>query len=159
MSQQLLHKFITRKYSGTVLQASSSTDIVSFNHNTNVSSKFTLGEKVSQSSSDAYGFVTKIDPTHNRIVLNSVQGTFTNNTVVGSDSSKSFTVTSVIDERDAVHHYTDSNDLLTTVSTNNTPVSNEKYERDLNEERHLIRYIEPRYIDTVIREFKEIVRD
>ena len=158
-SQQLLHKFITRKYSGTVLQASSSTDIVSFNHNTNVSSKFTLGEKVSQSSSDAYGFVTKIDPTHNRIVLNSVQGTFTNNTVVGSDSSKSFTVTSVIDERDAVHHYTDSNDLLTTVSTNNTPVSNEKYERDLNEERHLIRYIEPRYIDTVIREFKEIVRD
>ena len=44
MSQQLLHRFITRKYSGTVLQASSSTDIVSFNHDTNVSSKFTLGE-------------------------------------------------------------------------------------------------------------------
>ena len=158
-SGQLLHRFIARKYSGKVLVGSESTDIVSFNHNTNVSSKFLLGEKVTQASSGAFGFVTKIDPTHNRIVLNSVQGTFTNNTVVGSDSSKSFTVTSVIDERDAVHHYTDSNDLLTTVSTNNTPVSNEKYERDLNEERHLIRYIEPRYIDTVIREFKEIVRD
>ena len=47
----------------------------------------------------------------------------------------------------------------TTVPTNNTPVSNEKYERDLNEERHLIRYIEPKYIGTIVREFKEIVRD
>lgn len=159
MSGQLLHKFIRRKYSGIVLQASSSTDIVSFNHDTNVSSKFTLGEKVSQSSSGAYGFVTKIDPTNNRIVLNSTIGTFTNNTVVGSESTKSFTVTSVVEEQDAVHHYIDSGGLLTTVPTDNTPISNEKYERELNEEKHLIRYIEPKYIGTVIREFKEIVRD
>ncbi len=158
-SGQLLHRFIARKYSGKVLVGSESTDIVSFNHNTNVSSKFLLGEKVTQASSGAFGFVTKIDPTHNRIVLNSVDGTFTTGTVVGSDSSKSFTVTSVADEKDVVHHYTDSNGLRTTVSTSNTPVSNEEYERDINEDKFSIRIIEPRYIDKVVTEFNRLVRD
>ena len=158
-SGQLFHKFLTRKYSGTVLVAGSSTDIVSFNHSTNVSSKFQLGEKVSQSSSGAHGFVTKIDPTYNRIVLNSVVGSFTNNSVIGSDSDKSFTVTSVAAEKDVVHHYTDSNDLRTTVSTSNTPVSNEEYERQINEDKFNIRIIEPKYIDKVVTEFNRIVRD
>ena len=158
-SGALLHKFIARKYSGTVLVAAASTDIVSFNHATNVSSKFQLGEKVSQSSSGAYGFVTKIDPTHNRIVLNSVVGSFTNNSVVGSDSTKSFTVTSVAEEKDVVNHYTDSDGLRTTVSTNNTPVSNEEYERTLNEDKFNIRIIEPKFIDKVVTEFNRIVRD
>ena len=158
-SGQLLHRFIARKYSGKVLVGSESTDIVSFNHDTNVSSKFLLGEKVTQASSGAFGFVTKIDPTHNRIVLNSVDGTFTTGTVVGSDSSKSFTVTSVADEKDVVHHYTDSNGLRTTVSTSNTPVSNEEYERDINEDKFSIRIIEPRYIDKVVTEFNRLVRD
>ena len=125
----------------------------------NVSSKFLLGEKVTQASSGAFGFVTKIDPTHNRIVLNSVEGTFTTGTVVGSDSSKSFTVTSVADEKDVVHHYTDSNGLRTTISTSNTPVSNEEYERTINEDKFNIRIIEPRYIDKVVTEFNRLVRD
>ena len=82
-SDQLFLKFMDRKYSGTCLVAPSSTDIVSYNHDTNVSSKFTLGEKVSQSSS-IYGFVTDVNPTHNRITLNSVLGTFTvGSTVLG----------------------------------------------------------------------------
>ena len=38
-------------------------------------------------------------------------------------------------------------------------ISNEKYERDLNEEKHLIRYIEPKYMGDVLDEFKEIIRD
>ena len=158
-SQTLLHRFITRKYSGKVLKASSSTDIVSFNHDTNVSSKFLLGEKVTQSTTDALGFVTKVDPTNNRVILNSVQGTFDTSTVVGSDSSKSMTPISIVDEKDDVHHYLNSEGLRTTISTNNTAVSNETYERDLNEDRHLIRYIEPKYIGDVIDEFKEIIRD
>ena len=39
-SNSLLKKFVARKYPGTVLIASDSTDIVSYNHDTNVSSKF-----------------------------------------------------------------------------------------------------------------------
>lgn len=158
-SGPLLHKYIARKYSGQVLVASDSSDIVSFNHATNISNKFSLGEKVTQASSGAYGFVTAIDPTHNRIILNSVNGTFTNNTVIGSESTKSFTVVSVAEEKDVVHHYIDSNGLRTTVSTSNTPISNEDYERQINEDKFSIRIVEPKYISKVITEFNRIVRD
>jgi len=158
-SNLLFNKFVDRKYSGTVLESSNSTDIVSHNHETGVSSKFITGETVSQSSSGASGVVTKIDPTNNRIILNSVVGTFTNSTVVGSESTKSFTVSSVLREQDAVHHYTNSQGFLTTVSTGNTAVSNLKYELDINEEKFLIRYIEPQYMDKVVSEFVEIIRE
>ena len=61
-SNSLFVKFMNRKYPGTCLEASSSTDIVSYDHSKTetdqlASRKFTLGEKVSQSSS-VYGFVT-----------------------------------------------------------------------------------------------------
>ena len=157
-SGALFNRFMDRKYSGTCLLASSSTDIVSYNHTTNVSSKFTLGEKVSQSSS-IYGFVTDVNPTHNRITLNSVTGIFTaNGTVTGADSEKSFTISSVVDEQDVVHHYTDSNSFNTTVATDNTAVTNLDYERTLNEDKHEIRYIEPEYVEKVIQEFNQLVR-
>ena len=158
-SQTFLHRYLTRKYSGTCLVGSSSTDIVSFDHDTSVSSKFKLGEKVTQASTDAFGFVTKVEPTFNRIVLNDVEGTFDTTAVVGSDSSKTFTVSSVVTEKDVAHHFVDSNNLLTTVSTGNTAVSNEQYERDLNEDKFLIRIIEPEYIEKVVREFRALVRD
>jgi hypothetical protein len=178
-SGALFNRFMGRKYSGTCLLASSSTDIVSYNHTTNVSSKFTLGEKVSQSSL-IYGFVTDVNPTHNRITLNSVEGTFTSGgTATGDDSTKSFTISSIQNEEDAVHHYLDSNDQKTTVESytsdltntsdatgtaynystaNNTLVTNFEYERDLNEDRHLIRYIRPNYISRIVKEFHELVR-
>ena len=144
---------MNRKYPGTCLVAPSSTDIVS------ASSKFTLGEKVSQSSS-VYGSVTDINPTHNRITLNSVIGIFTaDSTATGADSGKSFTISSVVNEEDAVHHYTDSNSFKTTVSTGNTAVTNLDHERELNEDRHIIRYIEPQYAESVVAEFNALVRD
>lgn len=180
-SNELFHKYIARKYSGTCLVASASTDIVSYNHSTNTSSKFTLGEKVSQSE-DVYGFVTNINPTHNRITLNDVKGTFTvNSTATGADSEKSFTISSVVDEKDATHHYTDANGFKTTVesytsdssnttdadsqktynfsSSGNSAVSNETYELSLNEDKSTIRYIQPRYVERIIREFQDLVRD
>ena len=265
-SQALFNRFIDRKYSGTCLVATTSSDIVSS------TSKFTLGEKVSQSSS-IYGFVTNVDPTFNRIILNSVEGVFTaDSTVTGADSTKSFVVESVVNEEDAVNHYLNQNypndvelkttlfnavpgavlgvDLDTTVNTNftnvnvgtyvvyptsdklplsertgvalsftlsadsvtgvvamsditiaipssgysyseglivtknmvggqndtaedlgsttlakftinqvgNAVVTNEEHERNLNEDRHLIRYIQPTYIQRVINEFDELMR-
>ena len=264
-SQILFERFLDRKYSGTCLIASNSTDIVSS------TLKFKLGEKVAEGTSETiganvtasrtvtlanansfikvgmvvtggnnpgttsppvpatgiegyvtvtaisgttltlssdqtlidspatsplsfsslenYGFTTNINPTHNRITLNDVQGIFTEGiSVVGANSGKSFILSSVQNERDAVNHYVDSNNQKTTVesytsdasntpfeggdtardqdsgyynfsTTNNTLVTNLEYERDLNEDRHLIRYIEPQYISRVIKEFREIVRD
>ena len=107
-----------------------------------------------------YGFITDINPTHNRITLNSVIGIFTaDSTATGADSGKSFTISSVVNEEDAVHHYTDSNSFKTTVSTGNTAVTNLDYEREINEDKHEIRYIEPQYAQRVINEFKQLVRD
>ena len=131
--------------------AGSSTDIVSS------LSKFKLGEKVSQSTSGAFGFITEVNPTHNRITVNSIDGSFTTGTVSGED--KSCTITSIQEERDAVNHYTDSNGFKTTVSTGNTVITNEQHELNLNEEKFTIRYIEPRYIPKVVSEFIELVRD
>lgn len=156
-SNRLFNRYINRKYSGICLSASSSTDIVSFNHDTNTSSKFLLGEKVSQSD-DIYGYVTEVNPTFNRITLNSVLGVFTNNsTVTGADSGKSFTISSTVNEFDVVNHYVDSENLRTTISLTNEPVTNIQHERNLNEDKHIIRYIKPGFIEQVVSEFKEIV--
>ena len=155
-SAQYFNKYMDRKYSGKCLVASSSTDIVSS------TSKFQLGEKVSQSSSGAFGFITEVNPTHKRITLNSIDGSFTTGTVSADrspEADKICTITSIQNERDAVNHYTDSNGLKTTVSTGNTVVTNEEHELNLNEDKFQIRYIEPQYISRVVKEFIELVRD
>ena len=41
----------------------------------------------------------------------------------------------------------------------NALVTNLDYERDLNEEKHIIRYIEPSYISRILSEFRELVRN
>ena len=226
-SQGLFQKFLDRKYPGKCLVAANSTDIVAASPGL----KFTLGEKVSQSST-AYGFVTEVNPTHNRITVQiplTATSSFTaGSTVTGASSGKSFTISSIQNERDAVNHYittivgqvdgtvtaqtpqlvelTTANSLIevgqtvtgagisgsvsveaiddttltlstqqsivdntvlsfgtqpirTTVSTNNTSVTNENYELDLNEERHLIKYIPGHYVNRVVREFVNLVRD
>lgn len=187
-SQRLFEKFLDRKYSGKCLVAANSTDIVSYDYVNEVSSKFVLGEKVSQSTS-AYGFVTDVNPTHNRITVQipeSVVDTFTvASTVTGASSEKSFTISSVQNERDAINHYLDSNDKKVTFESytstasntnvtsdesadlkyynystaNNTAVTNYRHELNLNEEKHLIRYIPGQYVERVIREFVNLVRD
>ena len=187
-SQSLFEKFIDRKYSGKCLVAANSTDIVSYDHVNETSSKFVLGEKVSQSTS-VHGFVTDVNPTHNRITVqipDEVVDSFTaDSTVTGGSSEKSFTISSVQNERDAINHYLDSNDqkvtfesytstaLNTNISSdensetkyynystaNNTAVTNYRHELNLNEEKHLIRYIPGKYVERVVREFVSLVRD
>jgi hypothetical protein len=78
---------------------------------------------------------------------------------VGADSEKSFTVSSIQNEEDAAHHYTNSDGFKTTVSTDNTTVTNLDHERTLNEDKFLIRYIERKYIGSVVKEFQELIRD
>ena len=118
------------------------------------------GEKVVGSTSSAFGYVTKVDPTNNQIVLNDIEGSFTiNETVTGSQSDKSFTLSSVRNFSDSPHHYTTPEGLKTSVSTGNTLVSNHDYEVDFNENKRSIRYIKPRYVEQVLREFKSMIRE
>ena len=195
-SQRLFQKFLDRKYSGKCLVATNPTDIVSYDHTEETSSKFLLGEKVAEGTSEiiasnvtdgktvtlenvnsfikvgmvvtgganpgdlpliqpteisgyvtvsaingttltlssdqtlvaspatsplsfssliTYGFVTDVNPTHNRITIQvpiSVVDTFTiGASAVGVNSGKSFIISSVQNERDAVNHYLD--DVIT----------------------------------------------
>ena len=153
-SQRVLERFIKRKYSGKSLVAPFQSDIVS-----NSDSKFFQGEKVVGSTSSAFGFVTKIDPTNQQIILNDIQGSFqVGETVTGSNSSKSFIISSVRNFSDSPHHYEDSEGNKTTISNGNTPVSNHDYEQQLNDDKRSIKYIKGEFVSQLLREFKSFIR-
>ena len=153
-SQSILDKFINRKYSGKALVANQQSDIVSSSD-----SKFLQGEKVVGSTSSAFGFVTKIDPTNKQVILNDVQGTFQiNETVTGSQSTKSFTLSSVRNFSDSPHHYVNSDGNKTTSETT-TMVTNSEYEQTLNDSKRNIRYIKVDFIPQLLREFKSMIRE
>ena len=153
-SQRVLERFIKRKYSGKSLVAPFQSDIVSSSD-----SKFFQGEKVVGSTSSAFGFVTKIDPTNQQIILNDIQGSFqVGETVTGSNSSKSFVISSVRNFSDSPHHYEDSEGNKTTISNGNTPVSNHDYEQTLNDSKRSIKYIKGEFVSQLLREFKSFIR-
>ena len=153
-SQSILDKFINRKYSGKALVSNQQSDIVSSSD-----SKFLQGEKVVGSTSSAFGYVTKIDPTNKQLILNDVQGTFQiNETVTGSQSSKSFTLSSVRNFSDSPHHYVNSDGNKTTSETT-TMVTNSEYEQTLNDSKRNIRYIKVDFIPQLLREFKSMIRE
>ena len=153
-SQSILDKFINRKYSGKALVANQKSDIVSSSD-----SKFLQGEKVVGSTSSAFGFVTKIDPTNKQLILNDVQGIFQDNeTVTGSQSSKSFIISSVRNFSDSPHHYVNSDGNKTTSETT-TMVTNREYEQTLNDSKRSIKYIKTSMIPQLLREFKSMIRE
>ena len=153
-SQRVLEKYIKRKYSGKALVSSVSTDIVNTSED-----KFLQGEKVVGSTSSAFGYVTKIDPTNNQIVVNDTQGPFQQGeTVTGSKSTKSFTLSSVRNFKDSPHHYETSEGLKTSISTNNIPVSNNDYEQKFNDDKRNIKYIKIEYLNNILSEFKKFIR-
>ena len=153
-SQSILERFIARKYSGKALVSNQQSDIVSSSD-----SKFLQGEKVVGSTSSAFGYVTKIDPTNKQIILNDVQGVFqVNETVTGSQSSKSFTLSSVRNFSDSPHHYINSDGNKTTSETT-TMVTNREYEQTFNDSKRNIRYIKTDFVPQLLREFKSMIRE
>ena len=153
-SQSILERFIARKYSGKALVSNQQSDIVSSSD-----SKFLQGEKVVGSTSSAFGFVINIDPTNKQLILNDVQGVFQDNeTVTGSQSNKSFTLSSVRNFADSPHHYVNSDGNKTTLEST-TSVSNHDYEQELNDSKRSIRYIKVDYVPQILREFKSMIRE
>ena len=154
-SQRVLERFIKRKYSGKAIVAPFQSDIVSSSD-----SKFFQGEKVVGSTSSAFGFVTKIDPTNQQIVLNDIEGQFqVGETVTGSNSSKSFIISSVRNFSDSPHHYEDSEGNKTTISEGNTAVSNFDYEQVFNDSKRNIKYIKQDVLPDLLREFQSFIRE
>ena len=154
-SQRVLEKYIARKYSGKAIVAPFQSDIVSSSD-----SKFFQGEKVVGSTSSAFGFVTKIDPTNKQLILNDIQGQFiVGETVTGQNSTKSFNIISVRNFSDSPHHYEDSEGNKTTISEGNTAVSNFDYEQVFNDEKRNIKYIKQDVLPDLLREFQSFIRE
>ena len=153
-SQSILERFIARKYSGKALVSNQQSDIVSSSD-----SKFLQGEKVVGSTSSAFGFVINIDPTNKQLILNDIQGVFqAGETVTGSQSSKSFIISSVRNFSDSPHHYINSDGNKTSSETT-TMVTNSEYEQTLNDSKRDIRYIKVDYVPQLLREFKSMIRE
>lgn len=146
---ETFNRYLNKKYSGQYLVANQISDIITS------TSKFLVGEKITNATESAH--VVEVDPIHKRIKVDK-EVFSVSNVVTGSTSSKSFTVSSVLNPMDAAHHYENSDGLKRTDSAEGfTSVTNFEYENNINEEKRTIRVIKPSQIKTVVREFENLI--
>ena len=146
---ETFNNYMTEKYSGQYLVASQTSDIIT------TSSKFLVGESISSASQSAH--VVAVEPLHKRIKVD--KEVFVGGSVVtGANSSKSFTVSSVLNPQDAPHHYKNSDGIKRTDPADGfTAVSNFEVESEKNEERRTIKIIKPNYIRQVVSQFERVI--
>lgn len=150
-------KYLGQKYQGQWLNASVSTDIVSYNFDSNPpkSEKFLLGEIVSSGAKQAK--VLKLDPTHKRVMVDAESFT-ANDIVTGSVSSKSFTVSSVSKTIDGVCYYENDSGIRVNVPTAGyDPVTFYTKEFNDNESKRAIKFINPKNINNVISDLEDLL--
>jgi hypothetical protein len=156
---ETFEKYISQKYAGVYAIASNTTDILSTstsNTGQHVVSKFLLGEKVTSISGT--GNVIEVDSQNKRIAIEG-RGFVSGETITGKISNKTMTPTSIIEHRDGVkHYYNKTNGLYTNVPTAGyTSVTLYDYEYELNEEKRLIKVIDPAIIQKVVRRFEKVM--
>ncbi len=146
---ETFERYIDKKFPGQLAIGTQSTDILTS------SSKFLLGEKVTSVSSE--GRIIEVSPLEKRICIEG--GNFVaNELITGSVSGKSFTPTSVINHRDGVKYYKNSDGLRrNTELSGYESVSFYNDEFDLNEEKRTIKYIRPTLIEGVVDKFNEVM--
>jgi len=145
--------YINKKYPGSFLIGENRTDILSGSDDT--VSKFLLGETVTQGNRT--GHVTIVDPIGKRMAID-VNNFVSNVAVTGSNSGKSFTPVNVINQRDGVHHYQNSDGIIRNESLAGfTAKTFYDYEFELNEAKRSIKVIDPSRIKQIVRRFEKIM--
>lgn len=145
--------YIANKYPGHAIVATNTTDIV------DKDTRFALGEHCTFSGG-ATGRICEVDATMKRVIViyDDSKRASAGETLSGDVSSKSFTIASIAENKDAVHHYRETSGVFSnTNNDSNTVVTNDEYERELNENKRKINVIEPQYIRQVVREFESIM--
>jgi len=148
--------YMNEKYEGKYLNATASTDIVSS------TSKFLIGEAITYTdtvdpTNGRGGHVVEVDPTFNRI---GVVGDFPRlNSVTGGSSEKSFTPSSIIERRDGVSYYKNSDDTLrrNTSASGYSAVTFYDDEFAKNEEKRKIKIVRPNIVNQVVKEFERLM--
>jgi len=156
MDYETFQNYMDEKYQGQCLIATNSTDIVS------ASSKFLIGETVKSNVSNKEASVLEVNPSHKCLTVLGDFNIEAGETISSHDKEgnvvKSFTVQSVSDARDGIHHYVDSlGNRRTHGGTGYTAVTHYTEEEEENEKKRTIKIISPGKIKTVLREFERIM--
>ena len=188
MSQEVLEKYLEVEYEGFALvthpevDTNSDGSVVEYTNSlagenityTVDGTRYRLGETVTGSSSNASGKVTKKNLDLNQLIVQSVSGTFVSGeNVDGATSQASVQVAEVFKYAEAPHHYYKKGDTeerpvtprkfinsqLATSDADLDFTSNREYINELNEERSLIRVIQPEYISQFVEQFENILND
>jgi len=102
-------------------------------------------------------FIIQVDPTHKRIAVLE-DGFSSGEFITGLKSLHSMEIQSVIEMRDGVLHYVNSDGIKRNTNSGGfTAVSFYEHELEHNEEKRRIKVIEPRLADSVVREFEKIM--
>jgi len=152
---ETFENYINKKYPGQYAVGSASTNIVSAKSNSaDKTNKFLLGEKVTSVSSE--GRVILVEPDKNRIAIEG--GEFVDNeAITGKISTKSFTPTSVINQRDGVAYYKKDNLRNNTEVSGYTAVTYYDEEWMNNEAKRNIKIISPGVINSVVKSFEKVM--
>jgi len=155
MEYETFENYLNEKYQGQCLVATNTTDIVS------ASSKFLVGETVTSNVDGKTASVLSVDPIHKCLTVlgdNIESGETISSHDKDGNVVKSFTVSSVSDSKDGVHHYVDSSGNRRTYGgTGYTPVTHYTEEFEENERKRQIKIISPSKITGVLKEFERIM--
>lgn len=143
LSREELENKIVMKYAGKVM----STD-------DDIATKFIKGETLQGLVSGATATILEKDTNLGLIKISDITGEFRDaETVRGKTSNDTFVLSTVIEFKDAPHHFENDNGDVVQKSMLATAVSNAEYEYADNEKKLIIHVIRPEYIQRVTEEF------
>ena len=124
-------------------------------------SEYTANDVIT-SDNDGKFLVSKVvdDVIHMRSQVGKILLTSSNTLTNVTTETEDLTITSIIDPEEDVHHYYDT-ELGYIVdedySVNTIPVNNYTYESERNDEKRIIKVLNGSYVETVAREFTDLI--
>ena len=166
-SSHELNNFVDETYFRTAITLESKASVVSTSHHLYNYPTLEIGETVTGLTSSATGKIANIEYSTNSLILSDVVGTFIDEDLSTSASALGFSIGTlfkhiVTKERDAPHHYIDSQGrtvdrLNFNVSDSQLPVSNYEHEINVNEAKLSIRVINPAAIDNFATRYRKLI--
>jgi hypothetical protein len=166
-SSQELTNFIDETYFRTVITLESKAGILGTTHHLYNYPTLKVGETITGLTSLSTGKIAEINYSTNSLILSDVNGTFVDEDFVTSDSKLGFSRSTIFThivtkERDAPHHYTDSQGRITdrlnfNISDSQLPVTNYEHEVNVNEAKLSIRVINPAAIDSFATRYRKLI--
>jgi hypothetical protein len=176
MSQEQLLNYMNKEYNGYAIETNPTSSTALPN---SLAGRFTLGETITGTTSNATGTLTKKNIDMSQLVVQNVTGAYigslvgvsnTKEVITGSTSGDFLDTYRVFKYADAPYYYYREEDTKFKKPVSNAVhvvggvadsdlafVSNRTHEFLLNEERSKIRYVDPNYIAQFIDTFKKAI--